>query len=121
MKGRQYLTRSQDFDRVYRQKGSWASGLLVLRAAENKTDFSRYGYSISKKVGNAVVRNLTRRRLREIMRRMPLKQGWDVVLIVRAPAAAATYNELTKAVENLLRRAKLLDLTNNEIPRVTVN
>lgn len=120
MKGKQHLTRSQDFDRVYRQKASWASGLLVIRAAENHADYSRYGFSINKRVGNAVVRNLTRRRLREIMRRTILKPGWDIILIVRAPAARAQYNELNKAVEDLLRRAKLLDHA-NEVPGVIAN
>ena len=112
MKGKQYLTRSEDFDRVYRQKAAWASRLLVLRAAENKADFTRYGYSISKRVGNAVVRNLTRRRLRAIMRRTGLKPGWDIVLIVRPAAAQAHFSELNQAVEGLLRRAKLLDQKN---------
>lgn len=120
MKGRQYLTRSQDFDRVYHQKASWASGLLVFRAAENQTDYSRYGFSISKRVGNAVVRNLTRRRLREIMRRTALKPGWDIVLIVRPAAARVHFSELNQAVEGLLRRAKLLD-QKNEIPGINTD
>lgn len=112
MKGKQYLTRSEDFDRVYRRKASWASELLVLRAAENTVDFTRYGYSISKRVGNAVVRNLIRRRLREIMRRMTLKPGWDIVIIVRPAASRVHFHELNHAAEGLLRRAKLLERKN---------
>jgi ribonuclease P protein component len=120
MKSKQHLTRSQDFDRVYRQKASWACSLLVVRAAENQADYSRYGFSINKRVGNAAVRNLIRRRSREIMRRLRLRPGQDIVLIVRAPAAKAQYNELNKAVEDLLRRAKLLE-NPNEIPGVIIN
>ena len=120
MKGKQHLTRSQDFDRVYRQKASWASGLLVIRAAENQMDYARYGFSISKRVGNAVIRNLVRRRLREILRGVPPRAGWDIILIVRAPAAHANFYELNKAVEDLLRRAKLLE-RKNEIHGVAAN
>ena len=112
MRGKQYLTRSADFDRVYRQKASWASKRLVLRAASQETgadsDMSRYGFSISKRVGGAVVRNRLRRRLREIMRRLPLKSGWDIVFIVRQPAAEAHFSELREDVEKLLARARLL-------------
>ncbi len=112
MKGKQNLTRSEDFDRVYRKNTSWASKLLVLRAAGNDLGISRYGYSISKRVGSAVVRNLIRRRLREIMRRMPVKPGWDIVFIVRGAAAEAGFSELKKTVADLLSQARLLDIQN---------
>lgn len=112
MRGKQYLTRSVDYDRVYRQKASWASKLLVLRVASQETGtdscISRYGFSISKHVGGAVVRNRIRRRLREIIRELPLKPGWDIVFIVRQPAAEARFGKLREDVEKLLARAGLL-------------
>jgi ribonuclease P protein component len=120
MKGKQYLTRSEDFDRVYHHKASWASGQLVLRAAPNRMALSRYGYSISKRVGNAVRRNLTRRHLREILRQITLKPGWDIVFIARPAAANVRYGELKKTVEGLLSRAKLLG-EKNEIPCVSTD
>lgn len=112
MRGKQYLTRLEDYDRVYRQNASWTSRLLVLRAAPNDLGISRSGYSISKRVGTAVVRNRMRRRLREIMRLVPVKPGWDIVFIVRPGAAGASFDEIKKAVESLLSRAKLLNREN---------
>jgi len=118
MRGKQYLTRSADYDRVYRQKTSWASKLLVLRVAvqENASGagISRYGFSINKRVGGAVVRNRIRRRLREMMRRLPMKPGWDIVFIVRQPAAGIDFGGLQDDVQKLLARARLLG-ENNEI------
>ncbi len=111
MRGKQYLTRSEEYDRVYHQNTSWPSRLLVLRAAPNDLEISRYGFSISKRVGTAVVRNRVRRRLREIMRLAPVKPGWDLVLIARPAAASARFDELEKSVAGLLSRAKLLDKT----------
>ena len=120
MRSKQYLTRSEDFDRVYRNSSSrrdWASRLIAIRAAPNSLDFSRYGYSISKKVGGAVVRNLIRRRLRKIMRLTPLKPGWDIVIIVRSGAAPASFSELRESMADLLLRAKLT-VTENEVHSV---
>jgi ribonuclease P protein component len=61
-----------------------------------------------KRVGNAVVRNRVRRRLREIGRQLPIRPGLDLILGARPAAATATFADLTAAVRDLLRRAKAL-------------
>ena len=113
MRGEKYLTKPQQFASVYRQGGSWVSGLLIMRALGNGLTLSRCGFSISKRVGKAVTRNKVKRRLREILRTMPLKSGWDIVFIVRPVAAGADYAVLRSSVAGLLSRAHLLD-SNNE-------
>jgi ribonuclease P protein component len=120
MKGKQYITRSEDFDRVYHQNAAWASGLVVIRIAPNGLVLSRYGCSINKRVGKAVLRNLIRRRLREIMRQVTLKPGWDIVLIIRPAVARVGYAALKKSVEGLLLQARLL-VRKNEIHHVNPN
>ncbi len=66
----------------------------------------RVGFVVSRSVGNAVVRNRTKRRLRGIMTTqlsgIPL--GWDVVVRANPAAAAATYDELSQAVQRQLGR-----------------
>lgn len=70
---------------------------------------SRVGYSVGKRVGNAVTRNRVKRRLREITRRClgEIAPGWDIIMGARTPAADATYNTLDGEVHALLTRARL--------------
>ncbi|MDP2743673.1 MAG: ribonuclease P protein component [Dehalococcoidia bacterium] len=103
------MTRRADFARVYREGRSWANSLLVLRALHNGLPCNRYGLVVSKSVGGAVVRNLLKRRLRESLRVMSLRQGWDVVCIARSGSASANYPRLKQALDELLGRARFLE------------
>ncbi|MDY6908139.1 MAG: ribonuclease P protein component [Chloroflexota bacterium] len=97
------------FKTVCVQGRSWASAMLVLRALPNGLGRDRYGVSVSRRVGNAVVRNRAKRLIREAARQMPTKQGWDLVFIARRPVAGADYHTVKRAVGELLARAQLLD------------
>jgi len=75
----------------------------------NGLSVSRYGFSVTKKVGKAVQRNRLKRLLREIMKLQSLRPGWDIVLIVRPVAVNAGYHQLERAVTKLLARAQLVE------------
>jgi ribonuclease P protein component len=113
MRGEQYLTKPPQYALVYSKGNSWASRWLVMKTISNGQQLSRYGFSVSRKVGNAVVRNTVKRRFREIMRATPLKSGYDMVFIVRPATATTDYWNLKKAVEDLLSRARLLRIGEN--------
>ena len=66
------------------------------------------GFVTSKKVGNAVNRNRTRRRLQESLRLTSLEPGWDIVVSAKSKAADADYHELNQAAIELLARAGVL-------------
>jgi ribonuclease P protein component len=85
---------------------------MAVRSAPNQASLSRFGYAVPKRVGNAVVRNRVRRRLREILRLLPLKEGFDVVITVRQDAAQASFQSLRTELLTLLRRARVLDIPN---------
>ncbi len=94
--------------------------MVVVKSLANGLEFSRYGFSVNKPLGKAVIRNRVRRLLKEIVRSMPIKQGWDIVFIARQGAVDADYHQLNESVEKLLIRADLL-LNKNEVVSTGVN
>lgn len=105
------LLNSRDFRKV-REKGKSAQGRLlrlgVLR--ENEPRPARVGLITSKRVGGAVVRNKTRRRLREISRAclQNLPPGLNLVVVAKSAAAKATFDELKAEWLLLARRLSIL-------------
>jgi ribonuclease P protein component len=94
------LRSSGDFRRVYKARRSVADPLLVVYALPNDQGSSRLGLSVSRKVGNAVVRNRWKRMLREAFRtsRAELPGGVDLIVIPRVsepPALAELRSSLT--------------------------
>jgi len=105
VRGEQNLTRKTQFELVYNEGKTWAGKEIVVKALPNGLDLSRYGFTVSRRVGKAVVRNRVKRLLREIVRQTPLQPGWDIIFIARATAAGADYTNLGKSVRKLLFRA----------------
>ncbi|OGN97423.1 MAG: ribonuclease P protein component [Chloroflexi bacterium RBG_13_51_36] len=114
MKEPRFLTNRAQYALVYRQGKAWADNLLVMKAMPNGLGLSRYGFSVTKKVGKAVRRNRLKRLLREIMKLQLLRPGWDIVFMARSVAVDSSYHQLKRAVTRLLVRGQLLE--SNEWP-----
>ena len=108
MQRRHRLTSTKQFSQIHREGQSIANRFLVVRVLSNGLDHSRFGFLVSKRIGNAVVRNRVKRRLREVVRLTPVKPGWDAVFIARRDINRANFQELKLATENLLRRTPLV-------------
>ena len=104
------------FRRLYHTSG-YADPYMVLYARRNRTGLNRVGITVSKKLGHAVVRNRTRRRLREIYRLNELRfqPGWDIVVVARTRAVKAPFDKLTDSFLSLADKAGIL-LKGNDVP-----
>ncbi|MDX2175012.1 MAG: ribonuclease P protein component [Candidatus Sumerlaeia bacterium] len=102
------LRRKQDIERALRTGRRWTTSHLVVRLL-HKTDSNeppRLGLAISRKVGNSVVRNRVRRRIREAFRlSLPrIAPGWDLVVSAKPEAAASTFQQLQAELHEALGR-----------------
>ena len=104
------LRRRADFDRVFQHGRHNSARLLAVRSIANESLPTRYAFAIPKRVGKAVTRNKVRRRLREILRLLPMRENFDIVISVRPAAAEATFFSLKTELSMLLKRARILDI-----------
>lgn len=99
------LARKADFDAVYRNGKRRSSSNFTVFLKANGLPQSRFGFSIKRTLGGAVVRNRMRRRMREIVRlhREEISAGWDFVIHPKANVAQADFVALTADLLRLLR------------------
>ena len=94
------LKKDSDFRKVYKHGKSFA----------NKSDYSRVGISVSKKVGKAITRNRVRRLIKEAYRLNideKIKPGYDIVFIARVSSKDATFKDIDKSIKNLVKRTDI--------------
>lgn len=108
MKHTARLAGKKDFQRVFTDGKAWANNFVVIKVLPNDAGVSRFGFVAGKRLGSAVVRNRAKRRLREAVRCMAVKDGWDVIVMARQPSVEADYHTLKKAAQDLFIRARLL-------------
>lgn len=110
MKYSESLKKNSDFQNVYKKGKSYANRYLVMYVLENDTDRNRLGISVSKKVGNSVIRHHVTRLIRESYRLQEdmFNSGLDIVVIARNTAKDISYHEVESALLHLGGLHKIL-------------
>ena len=109
------VKKNSDFRRMYARGKSAVTSRLVVYCRKNRLDRNRTGFTVSAKLGHAVVRNRIRRQLREIVRLNSdkLTVGYDLILVARGKAVNAEYRKLEK---NFLEACETLKLLKPAVP-----
>jgi len=104
------ITRPSDFAALQRDGTSRSTALLSVRVRHTDLAATRFAFSTGKKLGGAVVRNRTRRRIREALRPMivALAPGWDVLVVARPATAEAPQAAIAADLARLLTRVGIL-------------
>lgn len=105
MRGFNSLKNYSEFKRVYDAKKSFSNKYLIMYVAENNTGEKRLGISVSKKVGNSIVRHRITRLIRESYRlnKNLFLKGYDVIFIARPAANEKGYREIESAMLHLMK------------------
>ena len=104
------LKKNEDFQRVYGRRRSFANKYFIMYILENESIYNRLGISVSKKVGNSVVRHRVVRLVRESYRLNEEKfnSGLDMVVVARSSAATIGYEAAESALLHLAGLHKIL-------------
>ena len=110
MKFSESLKSNRDFKKVYSRGKSYANKYLVMYVLENGTDRNRLGISVSKKVGNSIVRHRLTRLIRESYRLQEdiFNSGLDIVVVARVNAKEIGYKEVESALLHVSKLHKIL-------------
>ena len=106
----QKIRKNIEFLNVYRHGKSYANKYLVMYVLSNKIDESRFGITVSKKVGNSVVRHRITRLIRECIRLQEsnILTEYDIVIVARKAAKDKKYQDIESAFLNLCKRQNIL-------------
>lgn len=104
------VKRDKDFQAIFSEGKSVANRQFVVYYLEKEQEHFRLGLSVSKRLGNAVVRNRIKRRLRHLVQEFaPQLKHWDFVVIARSGVAELTTAELKKNLRHVLNLSPLYE------------
>lgn len=109
MRKSEVITNNEDFKEIYRTGKSYANKYLIMYVKNNGNNLNRIGISVSKKVGNSVVRHRITRLIRESYRlsKNSILAGYDMIVVARADAKGKSFCEIESALLHLIKLHKI--------------
>lgn len=110
MEKKHRIRKNMEFKKVYKIGKNYWNRNFVLYISKNKLDYTRIGFTLTKKIGNAVTRNKVRRKMKEICRLnfYNIKKGYDLVFIAKKSTVNLSYDEIEKSIIHILKISKTL-------------
>lgn len=109
MKKINILKENYDFERIIRNNKSYKNPYCFIYIEnKNNNEPYKFGISVSKKIGNAVVRNKYKRRIKSILDKNNYVKSFNCILILRKTVLDSNYNEIEKSINNDLKKLNLI-------------
>ena len=110
LKSQNRLRKRKEFAYIYRKGEKFNSDNLILYKISSKYTTPRIGFSVSNKVGKAVIRNKIKRRLREIMRENIVKiQKCNLIIVAKPSITELNFSEIKTEIQQLLSKGKVYE------------
>ncbi len=109
------IKKNSEIDAVFKHRKSKSDGFFSIYYKEDEnTEHFRFALSIGKKYGNAVSRNLAKRRIRMIIQshKMHLKKNQMFVIVIRPNVSTLSYQQIKEKIIELFYKTKLMEITN---------
>lgn len=106
--GKKRIRSRKEFNEIYAHGKNYNNNLVALKFLPSERGYSRAAFSVGKKLGKAAERNRVKRLMREALRSLEVKPGWDLLFISRSAMMNSNFHQVRAFLEKILDRAGLL-------------
>ena len=110
MKKINILKKNQDFSRIIKKRNVKSSKYFIIYYEKGTNEIYHFGFSVGKKIGNAVTRNKIKRRLKSIISENDYQNNFNCIIIVKKEVLNLNYNDMKKELNNIINKILVLNL-----------
>lgn len=114
MKKKNIIKKSRDFDRIIKNNSPYKYMDYIIYVERDTNDIYKFGLSVGKKIGNAVNRNLVKRRIKAIIDKKDYQNNFNCIIIVRRGINEKSFSEMEENLLVALKKLNLIKETSNE-------